>query len=123
MFVETKEPSGPARNPNISPTPTLQSLAYVLRHKELWPTDFEWHYGYMYSCALGLAKRLWPNHDYRIQSRYTPDAYGATESFGIPTDICHQIFANALLNGLLPMSWVRPITVARRIERHLRKNV
>jgi hypothetical protein len=39
--------------------PSAKGLAYVLRHRELWPAGFTWDYGYCDTCAIGLASRLW----------------------------------------------------------------
>lgn len=39
--------------------PTLQAVSYLLRHKELWPEDFEWHYDYWDNCAIELIKQTW----------------------------------------------------------------
>lgn len=39
--------------------PSLDGLAYALRHREVWPQRFTWNYTWCHSCALGLAYRLW----------------------------------------------------------------
>jgi hypothetical protein len=33
----------------------METLSYLLRHKELWPTDFAWDYSKCENCAIGLA--------------------------------------------------------------------
>lgn len=39
---------------------TLADLAYVLRHKELWPANFgPWSYCSADTCAIGLVAALW----------------------------------------------------------------
>jgi hypothetical protein len=40
--------------------PSLENLAFMLRHRETWPADFEWNYVYLETCAIGLADRMWP---------------------------------------------------------------
>jgi hypothetical protein len=40
--------------------PSLQSLSYILRHREWWPDGFVWDFKFHTSCACGLAYRLWP---------------------------------------------------------------
>jgi hypothetical protein len=45
--------------PNLT-TPSLVGLAYLLRHKELWPKDFVWSYRTSNKCAIGLASAFWP---------------------------------------------------------------
>lgn len=44
--------------PDLS-MPSLENLAYVLRHRETWPPDFEWDYRKLSCCAVGLSIRLW----------------------------------------------------------------
>jgi hypothetical protein len=39
--------------------PSLENLAFMLRHPETWPEGFEWDYGCYAGCAVGLAHRLW----------------------------------------------------------------
>lgn len=46
QFIVTREPS-------------VAALSYALRHRETWPTGFEWNYLRVGSCAIGLADRLW----------------------------------------------------------------
>ncbi len=45
--------------PDLS-VPSLENLAYVLRHRETWPQGFVWDYRYSPSCAMGLTHMLWP---------------------------------------------------------------
>lgn len=40
--------------------PSLEGIAYVLRHKELWPKNFQWDFAWRPTCALGLGDLLWP---------------------------------------------------------------
>jgi hypothetical protein len=39
--------------------PSLVALAYVLRNKERWPSDFIWDYRFPAGCPLGLYFRVW----------------------------------------------------------------
>lgn len=39
--------------------PSLEALAYLLRHKELWPAGFEWNFDECDTCAIGLTTRVW----------------------------------------------------------------
>jgi hypothetical protein len=43
--------------------PSLAYLAYALRHREVWPTSFEWDYSTHGTCAMGLVALLWPTSD------------------------------------------------------------
>jgi hypothetical protein len=45
------------RSPTLEPS--LENLAYVLRHQELWPEGFVWDYRNSSTCALGLCKKLY----------------------------------------------------------------
>jgi hypothetical protein len=65
-------------------TPNLQNLATVLRHREMWPTDFEWDYSQCSTCAMGLAWRLG-----MISNCCTNTA---AEEFGIPYNVAFRIF-------------------------------
>jgi hypothetical protein len=40
--------------------PSIGALAFILRHKELWPKGFVWDYNACTTCAMGIAQRLWP---------------------------------------------------------------
>ncbi len=40
--------------------PDLQNLAYALRHPETWPKGFVWNFSNCKTCAMGLARSLWP---------------------------------------------------------------
>lgn len=64
--------------PDLS-TPSLEGLAYLLRHPEKWPEGFKWDYSECSQCAMGLAFHLWnsqviprldePDSSYHIASR------------------------------------------------------
>jgi hypothetical protein len=47
-----------AIHPDLS-KPSPAALAYILRHKELWPPGFEFDYSDCCYCAMGLADQLW----------------------------------------------------------------
>jgi ribosomal protein S19E (S16A) len=68
-------------------TPNLQNLATVLRHREMWPTDFDWFYWDCSTCAMGLARRLGMISDYGTGT--------VCEEFGIPHDVVNRIFLAA----------------------------
>ncbi len=53
--------------PGLS-VPSLENLAYVLRHRETWPRGFEWDYRFGPSCAIGLSAETWPGNglSYRL---------------------------------------------------------
>ena len=39
--------------------PSLTNLAFVLRHKELWPENFVWDFRYCETCAIGLCRQIY----------------------------------------------------------------
>src|SRR6266576_1609339 len=39
--------------------PSLERLAYLLRHKDLWPKGFKWNFCMCERCAMGLAIAFW----------------------------------------------------------------
>lgn len=46
--------------------PTLEGLAWLLRHKEAWPEGFSWYFPDCSRCAMGLASRIWPWPDEHV---------------------------------------------------------
>ncbi len=44
--------------------PSLKALSHILRHKELWPEGFKWHFDGCHSCAMGMATILWKFRSY-----------------------------------------------------------
>jgi hypothetical protein len=46
--------------PDLS-KPSVRGLAWLLRHPERWPADFEFDFWDSQTCAKGLAHRQWPN--------------------------------------------------------------
>lgn len=53
--------------------PSLEGLAYSLRHPETWPEGFVWDFNECSSCAMGLAHALWNGPE-------VPDEFGRTET-------------------------------------------
>ncbi len=41
-------------------SPSLAGLAWVLRHREAWPTGHVWDFSHCDRCAMGIALKLWP---------------------------------------------------------------
>lgn len=113
MYVDTKEGSSSYRS-KISATPTLKSLAYLLRHPEFWPEGFEWNFRYGNCCAMGLARKVWPEH---IPASDATSMKFAFAGEGLTFDRAYNIFHSGLFG--VTVALVRPITVARRIERFL----
>lgn len=64
-------------NQNVRLAPTLENLSYVLRHKNLWPTDFKWNYTSHQTCAIGLSRYNWPEH-YPATTRDLAKLFGMT---------------------------------------------
>jgi hypothetical protein len=65
-------------------TPTLENLATVLRHRQMWPEGFEWDYRCCESCALGLA--------WRLGMISLDTIHTAAEEFDIPYYVAMRIF-------------------------------
>jgi hypothetical protein len=66
-----------------SPTaiPSLANLAYILRHRELWPEGFAWDFSVRRTCAMGLSDLLWGQDPATL-----PDA------LTMPTETFNNIF-------------------------------
>jgi hypothetical protein len=92
-------------------TPTLQNLAVVLRHREMWPRDFEWSYATCRSCAMGLAWRL------GMISSHDTDT--AAQEFDIPRNVARRIFIYLNNSFGLAMSDITPERVADEIDAYL----
>jgi hypothetical protein len=66
--------------PDLS-KPSVRGLAWLLRHPERWPADFEFDFRDSYTCAKGLAHRQWPNEvPPPLFSEYIARALGITEA-------------------------------------------
>jgi hypothetical protein len=92
--------------------PSLANLAYLLRHRELWPAGFHWNYAMSSCCALGLARRRWG------QNAADPDfgqRPGGTIVIpqGVFSGLGHKDF------GAPDYDRVQPDHVADAIDRHL----
>jgi hypothetical protein len=57
--------------------PSLRVLSFTLRHRELWPKDFQhWNYAACDTCAMGLARDLWPEQIRDANSQDMMQAFG-----------------------------------------------
>ncbi len=92
---------GTPTKPDLS-APTLEGLAWLLRHKEEWPEGFVWGFGSCSTCAMGVADKTWGSF------WDTPGSIqiAATGAFAVGT------------YGL-PSSRVTPEMVANRIDSYL----
>lgn len=89
----------------------LQYLAWLLRHKEYWPTGFVWDYSKIGSCAIGLY------HE-------TTGVYPTHHMFGMTQPEWNGIYCGVKSRSWLrrffgQMSHVRASDVAYAIEKHL----
>ena len=89
----------------------LRKLAYVLRHKELWPADHVWNYKCCGQCAMGIANELWSEVN-GINTFRMSQAFEITESAAI------RIFIFARRSGQ-QMGDVGPEQVADAIDNYL----
>lgn len=86
--------------------PTPEALAYVLRHKELWPADFgPWMFASCEHCAIGLANKLWFRH-----SKWWLTSGDLVDILGLPL--------NAWTLFIKPNGDHTPEGIADRLERH-----
>ena len=92
--------------------PSLKNLAYLLRHKKMWPKGFSWYYPNTAHCAEGLACQYWGNEEYRKIVNHNVENY---------FDIFHSSGGAIRLFGKTitypkPMKWVTRLDIARKIE-------
>jgi hypothetical protein len=85
MYLEEKnEPKALDLVPDIS-TPSLKGLAYLLRHRELWPKHFEWSFRSGCRCAIGLSSKFWGipmGNEWHKTLDVTPGEFRARRTFG-----------------------------------------
>jgi hypothetical protein len=74
---------------NRTNKPTIGALSFALRHKELWPADFHWDYSRCETCAMGLARRMWPKH---VEEANLSSMINA---FGIDADTAQRVFTGS----------------------------
>lgn len=115
MYVDTQET---AFLHDLS-KPSLEALAHVLRHREMWPAKFKWRYNNCDSCAMGLAKQLWQMYSH---FNYTPGIVAQTAiTFGMPMDDAMAIFVNYEPQDRRKA--VTPEMVADQIDQYLASRV
>lgn len=95
----------PQKSPTL--TPSLESLSYILRHREFWPVGFQWSFLRYSQCAGGLAERLWDK---------TPKELGMGW-----LERCKTIWGFGYRGT--PIRFVTPEQVADRIDRYLARRV
>jgi hypothetical protein len=101
--------------PDITNTPNLEVLSYVLRHRELWPDGFKWDYTSCLTCAFGMASKIWRN------IHWPPADFLGTASslFSLRRDDAAGIFVTASLEPNVLWSSVTPEHVADAIDTYL----
>lgn len=88
--------------------PSLEGLAYLLRHPEHRPIGFRWNYSRYETCAIGLANHAW-NGGYKSTTCLT----FMEKTLGVPAALIAPLFGDASRPDR------RPTDVADRIDRFL----
>ena len=86
--------------------PSLRTLSFVLRNKELWPDGFDWNFAMCTNCAMGLAHQMWKK---RVQRPYKEDMM---KVFGLSEGTATNFFAIGNAN-------TTPGEVADKIDAYL----
>jgi hypothetical protein len=94
--------------------PSLEALAFRLRHRETWPPGFEWNYSSCLTCAFGLAQKMW-----RVTESGDTVAGEAGRWFNIPKTAAREVFVWAAHKRGCDMSAVTPEMVADDIDLYL----
>src|SRR5262249_35156841 len=89
--------------------PSFPGLAYLLRHKELWPEGFVWDFCRLRDCAWGLASRYW-GFDFDSSPK---------EIFGLGVFRSWALFCGLWAIGKGRSAAITPEMVAARIDRML----
>jgi len=101
----------------LAQKPTLQALAYALRHRDVWPDDFTWNYSRTDCCAMGLAARLWPIYCF---SGMAPTIGELQKVFNLSTMAACVIFFGSEQHSLLfKRQETTPDMVANVIDHYL----
>ncbi len=82
---------------------SIKGLSYVLRHKELWPEDFDWYFPCGCTCAIGLSHKIW---------KYFDSPFLVDSPFGVSS------WENLGINP----EYVTPEMVADKVDEKLGKN-
>ena len=103
----------PDRTTALLAAPTLEGLAYALRHREVWPEGFEWDYSLCETCAIGMARELWDS----TRNLDLPDIFNISVMFNISVDTAFDIFVWLGLDSTC--ATITPDYVAAAIDRYL----
>lgn len=105
--------------------PSLEGLAYLLEHPELWPTPkgkpWRWDFSKVSErnecgtagCAYGIAKTIWLRRLPSYNNAFEEDS--SRRPFGLDTEEFYEIFARGVGDDE-----ISPAIVADRIRQHLR---
>lgn len=106
-------------SPDLSKA-SLEGLSWLLRHKERWPRNHEWNFGWLLheaecgtaGCALGIAQLVWCAEGLKPWG-----VIGWGEYFGLWDEEAYHIFEH--FTYPCPASAVTPTMVADRIDAYL----
>lgn len=109
--------------------PSLEALAFLLRHKYLWPRKFIWDYSDFSTGPIGLARAQWFGSDpTNLEAREVVNHWAVLLHTDYETirwlflyDLCYWYAILGLPVFFRPRSKITPEMVAREIERLLRK--
>ena len=103
--------------------PSLKGLAYILRHKELWPKKFRWDFAVCERCAMGMAVKLWNYKTYYGHVAATANKF----RISIPDARAMFCYESPYMpmdeNGNRLPGNVTPEMVADRIDKYLDANI
>ena len=86
-------------------------LSNLLRHRELWPADFEWNYKHPDTCAIGLARRHW-------NMRWVSLSV-LSQKLGLPEPVAYDIFICLAGDLHVRTNKITPELVADAIDAYL----
>lgn len=99
-------------------SPSLEALAYALRHPHTWPDGFRWDYRACETCAMGMAFELWRT----IDGNDLPEI---ARGFHMSIDSAAQVFVHLAGPPPLDSTWqmkaaaITPEHVADAIDAYL----
>lgn len=101
-------------NPEVlAPSKTLAGLSFILRHKGLWPKDFEWDYRSCNHCAMGLVATIFADGNMMYSNGYSMrEILGDWPGQYLSTGM-HERLGKVLMND------VTPEDVANAIDKYL----
>ncbi len=95
--------------------PSMRALAYVLRHRETWPSEFVWDFATCGNCAMGLSYALWHKLEHPTAAWFG----GVAELLRIPARDAFENFVESNRWSDLKRPKITPEMIADEVDLYL----